>query len=201
MSGADKLKEKILSEAQAQADQVLAEARARGEEIAAKGEREAAARKEALLEQSRLQAEERLRRAKTIAELDARKAILSAKEDMIEDTFTQALTRLHELDEAAYREILFSMLLAAAQSGTEKIIASQRDRALYTPEFLDKVNQALSSQGKEGKLALSDETREMQGGFILRAGDMEINASFNSILRMQRDQLEPEVAAILFPGQ
>ncbi|MBS4022270.1 MAG: V-type ATP synthase subunit E [Dethiobacter sp.] len=198
MSGADKLKSKILSEAEAQADQVLDNARQRTAVAVGKGEQEAAARMKTLLEQARLQAEERLRRAKTIADLDARKAILSAKEDMIEDSFKQALERLLNLEAAAYTEILFPMLLAAAQTGREEIIVSPKDSGLYTQDFLDRVNQALIQQGKEGKLTLSGEKREMQGGFILRFGDVEINASFNSILRMQRDQLEPEVAAILF---
>lgn len=199
MSGADKLKEKILAEAQSYADGVLGEAGQRAAQAVAKGEQETAARKKALLEQFSRQAEERRRRAVTIAELDARKAILSAKEEMIEDTFTQALGRLQNLDDSSYREIVSPMLLAAAQSGREEIIVSAHDRARYTPDFIAEVNKALAQQGKEGKLTLSVEAREMQGGFVLRAGDIEINASFNSILRMQRDQLEPEVAAVLFP--
>ncbi len=199
MSGADKLKEKILAEAQSYADGVLGEAGQRAAQAVAKGEQETAARKKALLEQFSRQAEERRRRAVTIAELDARKAILSAKEEMIEDTFTQALGRLQNLDDSSYREIVSPMLLAAAQSGREEIIVSAHDRARYTPDFIAEVNKALAQQGKEGKLTLSDKTREMQAGFVLRAGDIEINASFGSILRMQRDQLEPEVAAVLFP--
>jgi V/A-type H+/Na+-transporting ATPase subunit E len=199
MSGADKLKEKILAEAQSYADGVLGEAGKRAEQAVAKGEQETAARKKALLEQFSRQAEERRRRAVTIAQLDARKAILSAKEEMIEDTFTQALGRLQNLDDSSYREIVSPMLLAAAQSGREEIMVSARDRARYTPDFIAEVNKALAQQGKEGKLTLSAEAREMQGGFVLRAGDIEINASFDSILRMQRDQLEPEVAAVLFP--
>lgn len=198
MSGAEKLKEKILSEAASQSDRILEEARQRAQQVLARGEQEAAARKQALLEQARLQAEERRRRARTIAGLDARKATLAAKEEIIEDTFSQALARLQGLDQKAYEELIYPMLLAAVQTGTEEIIVSPRDRGRFTAGLLDRVNQALVQQGKQGKLTLSAETREMQGGFILRAGEVEINSSFDSILRMQRDQLEPEVAAILF---
>lgn len=198
MSGAEKLKEKIITEANEQADQVLNEARRRAEQTMARGEQEAASRKKALLEQARAQAEERRRRALTIAELDARKKILTAKEELIEDTFKQALTRLQSMEPGAYQEIIFPMLLHAVQSGKEEIIVSSQDRKRFTSEFLASVNQALSRQGKEGKLTLSKESRKIQGGFILRAGEVEINSSFDSILRMQRDQLEPEVAAVLF---
>lgn len=198
MSGANKLKEKILAEAGSQAADVLAEARQKSSEILARGEGEAAAKKVSLLEQAAVQAGERRSRAQTIAELDARKAILAAKGKLIEDTFQQALDRLSLLDQKAYQDILFNMLLAAAQTGAEEVIVSQSDRARFTPEFLARVNQALTQQGKKGKLTLSAETSEMQGGFILRSGDVEINNSFDSILGIQRDQLEPEVAAILF---
>lgn len=198
MSGANKLKEKILAEAGSQATEVLAEARQKASEILAKGEGEAAVKKASVLELAAVHAGERRRRAQTIAELDARKAILAAKGKMIEDTFEQALSRLGLLDQKAYQEILFSMLLAASQTGTEEVVVSQSDRGRFTPEFLARVNQALTQQGKKGNLTLSAETSEMQGGFILRSGDVEINNSFDSILGIQRDQLEPEVAAILF---
>jgi V/A-type H+-transporting ATPase subunit E len=151
-----------------------------------------------MLEQARVQADEHRRRAQIIAELDARKAILGAKEDMIEDTFSKAIERLRKLDQQAYEELIFPMLLAASQTGMEQVIVSQNDRGRFTPEFMERVNKALLQQGKQGGLILSGETREMQGGFTLLIGDVEINNSFNSILRMQRDQLEPDVAAILF---
>lgn len=198
MSGANKLREKILAEAGSQAEEVLEEARKKAEAIIAKGEEEAAAKKESVLQQARAMGEERRRRAQTIAELDARKAILAAKEELIEDTFRQALERLKGLDQKQYEDVIYPMLLAAAQTGAEEIIASPADAGKFTPELLGRVNQALKEQSKQGNLTLSGETREMQGGFILRSGDVEINNSFDSILRMQRDELEPEVAAILF---
>lgn len=198
MSGADKLKEKIISEAAGQAEKVLAEAKKRAEEIVAGAQKQADVRKKLILEQAQLQAEERRRRARTIAELDARKALLGAKEELIEDTFRQALARLGALQSAELRDVLRPMLLAAAQSGKEEIIVSAGGRELFTPEFIAAVNKALEEQGKQGGLILSDETREIQSGFILRSGEVEINNSFESILRMQRDQLEPEVAAALF---
>lgn len=198
MSGANKLKEKILAESGSQAADVLAEARQKAAEILAKGEGEAVAKKASVLEAARFNAGERRRRIQAIAELDARKAVLAAKGSMIEDVFKQALSRLAALEQKKYEEILFPMLLAASQTGTEEVLASQSERGRFTPEFVARANQALAQQGKKGNLLLSAETREMQGGFILRTGDVEINNSFDSILGMQRDRLEPEVAAILF---
>lgn len=198
MSGSDKLKKKIIYEATEQAERVMDEARSRAAEIVREGEKKAAGRKEEILKAANAQAEERRRRALTIAGLDARKKILGAKEQLIEDTFAQALSRLSKMDKSACQEMVLPLLLEAAQRGTEEIIVSPRHREYFDASFMQKVNRALAEQGKEGRLFLSEETRRMEGGFILRSGELEVNNSFDSILRMQRDQLEPDVAAVLF---
>jgi len=198
MTGAEKLKEKIMSEAAAEADRLLGAAKLNAAQVLVRGEQEAGSKRKALLEQAQLQAEDRRRRARTIAGLEARKAILAAKEEMIEETFTEALTRLQRLERQAYQEIIRPLLLAAAQSGNEEIIISAGDKERFTPDFLAKVNKELANRGKQGNLTLAAETRDLHGGFILRTGELEINSSFPALLRMQREQLEPEVAAALF---
>jgi V/A-type H+/Na+-transporting ATPase subunit E len=198
MSEAEKLKEKIIAAAGEQAERVLQEARKRSAEITARGEAEAGARLDALLADAHKQAAERKRRALTIAELDARKQILAAKEELIEDTFTQALARLQEMGREASQQLLFPMILAAVQHGDEEIIVSQGQQHYFDASFLDKINKTLQQQGKKGELTLDAETRPLKGGFVLRAGDVEINNSFYSLLRMQRDSLEPAVAGMLF---
>lgn len=198
MSGAEKLNEKIISQATERAEKVLSEAKSRAEEIVNGAEKQADVRSKKILEQAQVEAGERRNRARTIAELDARKASLGAKEELIEDTFRQALARLQNQKPEEAQKIIQPMLLSTVQTGREEIIVSDRDRELFTPEFLAALNKALEKQGKEGKLILSEQTREIMGGFILRSGKVEINSSFDSILRMQRDHLEPAVAAALF---
>jgi len=46
----------------------------------------------------------------------------------------------------------------------------------------------------------SEECRETEGGFILKSGDVEINCSFSSILRMEYNKIEAEVIKVLFHG-
>ena len=49
-----------------------------------------------------------------------------------------------------------------------------------------------------GKLTLAGETREMDGGLILRDGQVEVNCAFETQLRVLREDMTAEVAAILF---
>jgi len=48
-------------------------------------------------------------------------------------------------------------------------------------------------------LTLSGETREMAGGLILRDGQVEVNCAFETQLRVLREEMTAEIAAILFP--
>ncbi len=198
MSEAEMLKEKIISEAGEQAERVLQEAQKRSAAITARGEADAKAGRETLLADAQTEAAELKRRALTIAKLDARKQILTAKEELIEDTFAQVLARLQELGREASQDLLFPMILGAVQYGDEDIIVSPDQRYYFDASFLAKLNKALEQQGKKSDLTLAVETRPLKGGFVLRAGDVEINNSFNSLLRMQRDSLEPAVAKMLF---
>jgi V/A-type H+-transporting ATPase subunit E len=50
----------------------------------------------------------------------------------------------------------------------------------------------------KGNLRLAGETRDIQGGFIIRSGDIEINNSLEAIVKMRRDKLEAEVVKTLF---
>ena len=66
-------------------------------------------------------------------------------------------------------------------------------------ELLSKVVTGASAllQGT-AMLTLSKETREMAGGLILRDGQVEVNCAFETQLRVLREEMTAEIAAILF---
>ena len=65
--------------------------------------------------------------------------------------------------------------------------------------FLGKmVNSATAQITGTGLLTLSEETRPIRGGFILVDGPVEVNCSFEAMLRLQREKLEKPAAEILF---
>ena len=66
--------------------------------------------------------------------------------------------------------------------------------------FLGKVvNSATAQITGTGLLTLSEQTRPLQGGFIMVDGDVEINCAFETLVRLQREKMEKEVAQVLFP--
>ena len=65
--------------------------------------------------------------------------------------------------------------------------------------IIDKVVTGASAilQGT-GMLSLSGETRDITGGLILRDGNVEVNCAFETQLRVLRETMAADIAAILF---
>ena len=195
----------LQAQAQAQMDKERADILSRGERAAA----------------------ERLERLKSAAQMERRKLELSAKQEVLDEAFRKALEQLCSLPDQEYIQLLTALALRAASTGREQLIFSQKDRnrigkavvvaaneamvKQVAPElpdsladskvgaFLGKVvNSAAAQITGTGLLTLSEETRPIQGGFILTDGPVEVNCSFEAMLRLQREQLEKPAAEILF---
>lgn len=97
-----------------------------------------------------------------------------------------------------YFKLMEDLLLKAVEDGDEEVIISEKTMRKLGNDFLGRVNQRLRTGGKKGELSLAEEKRQVGSGFILRKGKKEVNCSFESLLGSKREELEGEVARILF---
>ncbi len=196
--GADRIVRRILDDAGAKAETIKTEAAEKAEAVQAEASQKAARRQEHILKQAQKEAEEQKRRIIGVAQLEARKELLTAKQELISEAFRESLDQLVKLDDSSYLSIIRNMLLNLVETGTETVFCSAADLKRIPDSFWKKVNKELADRGKKGELTLSKEPRDIRGGFILQAEGVELNCSFESLLAMKRDELEPEVAAVLF---
>ena len=197
MAGAEKLNEKILSEARLQADSITEQAALEAKEILDQADKEARVIREEALIKAENDAKVREKRMISVAELEGRKAILAAKQEIIEELFSKSIEKLVLLSDAEYEKTLLDMICECA-AGDEEVLLSQRDLSRMSPDFITKANSKLMAAGKHGGLTLSQEPRLINGGFILRTGNVEINNSFSSIMKTQRENLETIAVKMLF---
>lgn len=197
MDGIDRISQRILDDAQAEAARIIEEAKQRARSIKDKRIEEVEKNNQKLHEENMAKAQERKRRMLSAAELEMRKEILAAKQHMIDEAMEKAKQAIMDMPKEEYCKIIFGMLLESAQ-GHEEVIFSTADKDRLDQSLIDQVNQALIEQGKSGELKLSPERENFEGGFILRSGGMEINNTFGAILRMSRNHLEARLAEILF---
>jgi len=198
MTGTEKIKAKILEDAENKAYQIEEQARQEARDITGLALKEAEIKRAEILAKAETEGQETYRRLISVAGLEARKEILNAKQDMVEQAFTKAIEKITSLPDAEYQKMLEEMVAGAASDGAGEILLSERDGKRIGSNFADNINRRLKTTGKNGTVKLSDEKIQTQGGFVLRYGDMEINGTFEIVFDMLRPQIENDVVDILF---
>ena len=202
-SGTDKIVSSIMSEAQEKADVIIQDANANVSEITAKAEKTAEAEKIKILENGKKQSDMRYQQIISEAKMNARRAELGAKEDVIEAAFNQAIgelkTKAASGDEE-YKDSLSKMIMEATEEIGSNDLILQLNEA-DTKKFKDD----LSSQGSdsfeiEGIKFTLGEPIDAIGGAILKTanGDIEVNNTIEARLERFKSILRSEVAEILF---
>lgn len=198
MAGIDNIIRRIEEDAGARAEEILQQAHEEARAIQDKAYEQAQKVRDDILKKAETDAAEAKRRMRMAAQLQMRKDILSAKQEMIERAFEEALQRLEVMDAEQYRQYIRHWILSADIDGDEEIIISEKDMERITPDFIETINQELKARGKAGTMFLSPEHRSMRGGFILRKGGIEANNSIEALMHAYREELEPEIAGVLF---
>jgi V/A-type H+-transporting ATPase subunit E len=196
MTGLDKILSRIQSEAQSLADEKIAEAHRQAEEIIRDMENRGRAECDRLSQESSSDAAGLIARAESAAALQKRRAILSAKLQMIGDIIQKAKDTILSLPQEEYFNQLLKMASKYALPQNGQIVFSQKDRDRLPAGFDQKLNKAAAAKG--GSLAVSDETRPIDGGFVIVYGEIEENCSITALFDDRRDTLQDKVHELLF---
>ena len=198
MKGIEKITDKIIADAKAEANEIISSARAQADEIRRGGEAQAEAETSGILSAAKQKSEEILRRAQSNAGLEARKQRLSAKQALVSQAFDRAFTLLKTLPDAKYLTFLTTLAVKASTTGSEELIFSPAVRAKYGKQVVVAANRQLEQSGRTAALTLSVESRDIPGGLFLKNGRVEANCTLDTLLRLSRDGLSAEVAGLLF---
>lgn len=195
MNGIENITGRIAADAQAEAEALLAGARTQAEGIARQWADQAQKEAADILSRGQAIADERRERLISVARMEGKKLLLSARQEMIGQAFDRALEKLRSLPQEEYADLLSGLCAKAAVTGREEIIFSEKDKAGVGAKVVDKANELL---GATGKLTVSKETRPIRGGVILSDGGVEVNCGFDTLVRLARPELERQVAQVLF---
>ena len=225
MNGIDKITQRIDADTQAEIDRILADAAAQAEAAADKFRTQAETEDRDLLAKSE-RAAEREERLVSAAQMEARKTLLAAKQEMVEQAYQRALEKLRSLPQEQYVELLAALLVRASSTGREEVVFSPEDREGAGKAAVARANELLAKEAAPelplgdgvvanllnkvaagvsafaqgtAMLAVSEETRDISGGFILKDGRIEVNCTFDALVRAEREQTAGEVAKLLFP--
>ena len=216
MNGIEKITARIDADTQAEIDRILGDANAQAETIGAKYRAQAEAEDADLLAKGQRAAAEREERLISAAQMEARKSLLTVKQELVERAYQRALEKLCTLPREQYVELLAAMLVRASSTGKEEVIFSPRDREDAGRAAVSRANELLAKEAAPelplgvaanvsalaqgtAMLTVSEETRAFSGGFILKNGRIEVNCTFDALVRSEREQTAGAVAKLLFP--
>jgi V/A-type H+/Na+-transporting ATPase subunit E len=192
------IKEKILSDAQKDANEIIFQAESRAKEMISKGKKEADALKNSILAKHRQEGLLKKNKIITEANLDARKTLLSERQTIIEGVFKKALENILNMDNQKYCKYIKKIILSNIENGDETITIGKSDKERITDTFIENINKELKSKGKKGELKLNDSYIQIQGGVIIGSGDIKKNISLELLLLKAREKYEMAVNSQLF---
>ena len=195
MKGIEKITARIENDGRAETSQMLKEAEDKAAAVLAEYKAKAEAETAAAVEAGKAAAQRQAERLESAAHMEAKKQFLAAKQACLDEAFQKAQKKLLALPDDKYAELLAKMAVKASATGKVEVLLNAKDQKRVGEQVVAKANELLR---RKGKLTLAEDTRPMEGGLTLRSGSVEINCAFETELRVLRENMASEIAAILF---
>jgi V/A-type H+/Na+-transporting ATPase subunit E len=197
MTGLEKILGHIEEDATCIAENILKEAEKEAKEIMAQAQAAADKKCFDIIERSKLDIMSSLNRAESAANLQEKKLILNAKQEIISNLINKARDTLINLPDKDYFDTILLMLQKNALASPGSIAFSNRDLKRLPEGLIERINFTIS-KNDGANLKLNRETCNIDGGFILTYGDVEINCSFEALFAAARETLQDKVCEALF---
>ncbi len=198
MKGTEKIIAHIRADAEAQAAAIIAQAQQQSAAIREDYESKAKESYGAKIRAGVKSCEDRVDSMERIAQMEARKGILSLKQEMVSASFDKACEMIVALPEAQYIELLAKLAADAAVTGEEEIVLNARDKAAVGEAVVKAANAKLQAKGLKAGLSLSGNEGGFAGGLILHRGSIEVNCTAELLVELCRGEMSATLAGVLF---
>ena len=188
--------EKILADANAEADKIKKEAAEKesAEQAKLTGQLEEYKKQTEIL--AKKAGEDEKSHILAAARMDIAKEYLAEKRKILDEVFEQARRQLQDLPDEEYRALIKKLILGAVETGDEEVVVDTNEGRI-DHEFIKEINRELGPDYKNN-LRLSDERQDLGAGFILKCDKVKTNVSIEVLLGQARKELEIELAKELF---
>ena len=190
MSGLDKIIARLEADCADECDQIEMRAQADAAGIIEGAAREGKAEADRILADAKAQAELIAKKAESTAAVNDRRMLLEAKVALIDETVEAAVKKLRSLDVPSYFGVLEKLAGKYRTGAPGTLYLSVADLARKPEGFLNAFPE----------ITVSDMPGQMDDGFLLKYGDIEINCAFSAFMNASRDDLKAIAAEQLFKG-
>ena len=198
MQGIEQMTGQIAETARAEAEALLAETERKCRRLADDYEQQAQETYRTRIRTGVQEHELRVQRLRKHHAAEAKKRLLTVKQELIDQSFARAIALLEEMEESEYISFLAYLASNAAESGTEAVLFNEADHLRIGRHVVELANRIRRERNECGELTLAAECRPMRHGLILQQGETETVCDLHTLLSVRRDELASAAAAVLF---
>ncbi len=189
MSGIEKITARLNEETEAQCREILFNAKKKAAEIVSRAQTEGNETIKRAETEANKRGEQIMASAASQSAANARKAMLSAKVEMINEVLAGAKKSLHDLSDEAYFNALAGLAHKNKQEGVGEMLLCERDLRRMPKDFIDKLGYGIK---------VSPVPADIEDGFILKYGEIEQNCTFGALFSAYSQELQAKAASLLF---
>lgn len=190
MTSSEKILAGITAEAESTAKEIISAAEKKAAEIISDKAKEA----EKQAEETAVLADKKATlidsTGDSAAQLVLRDAKLSKKRELIEKALSEVIVSINNYDDKSYFDCLLRLAKKNAMSGKGEMLLSARDLSRDKVDFVKAL--------EELSVTVSDTPADINGGFILKYGDIIINCELSAVMREKRDEITDKLNTALF---
>lgn len=190
MTSSEKILAGIAGEAKTEAEKITAAAEKQAAEITAAAKAGAETDAEKIRADAEKKAELIINSGKSSAELLKRDTALNCRRGLIEKALITVADTVNAYGDKEYFDFLLTLIKKEKLNGKGEVYLSVKDKARDIAAFKSELS-ALD-------LTLSDTFADINGGFILKYGDIQINGELSALIHEKRDVLTDELNKALF---
>ena len=190
MTSSEKILAGIAEESKTQADKINSDAEKQAADIIAAAREEAETDAEKIRAEAEKKAELIISSGKSSAELLKRDTALNCRRGLIEKALNFVADTVNAYGDKDYFDFLLTLIKKEKLNGKGEVYLSIKDKARDMAAFKSELS-ALD-------LTLSDTFADINGGFILKYGDIQINGELSALIHEKRDVLTDELNKALF---
>ena len=198
MSGLEKMKSRILEEAEQSAQEILAKAQADAEAAVTAAEGRARAEAEKIREKAGRDAGEYAKRAASSSDMRRKQALLAARQEVISAVLGKAYDAVLALEEEEYFGLLEKLLEKYVLPEEGEICFSRKDLERMPENFVGRIRTIAAEKGGSLTVSCEPEPRGIDGGFLLVYGGIEENCTIKAVFRSKKEELSDGINRLLF---
>lgn len=195
MTGLDRIKEKILAQSQENCDKIIADATSQARSIIRKARDDANEKAIEIITAAEKTANRKNAVSKSTAESITRNRYLEIRNAILNDVISAAYLEIEKFSDEKYFDMIKRLCIKNMLTGECTMHLNGYDLGRLPEDFEMSLNEEVY---EKGAVMISDEAIDIENGFILRYGDIEVNCTLKSVFDESMDNLKDMLSVVMF---